>query len=44
MQDKFEITDSELEIMQVLWKNGRQLYLNQIVEELDKVKKEIKIQ
>lgn len=39
MQDKFEITDSELEIMQVLWKNGGQLNLSQIVEELDNVKK-----
>lgn len=38
MQDKYEITDSELEIMQVLWKNGDSS-LSQIVEELDKTKK-----
>lgn len=43
MQDKYEITDSELEIMQVLWKNGDSA-LNQIVAELDKTKKETKIQ
>lgn len=38
MLDKYEITDSELEIMQVLWKNGDSS-LGQIVEELDKTKK-----
>lgn len=38
MQDKYEITDAELEIMQVLWQNGDST-LNQIVTELDKSKK-----
>lgn len=37
MQDKYEITDSELEIMQVLWNNG-DCGLTDIVSELDKVK------
>lgn len=37
MQDKYEITDSELEIMQVLWSNGA-CGLTEIVEELDKTK------
>ncbi len=38
MQDKYDITDSELEIMQVLWKNGK-CTLAEIITELDKVKK-----
>ncbi len=37
MQDKYDITDSELEIMQVLWSNGA-CGLTEIVEELDKIK------
>lgn len=43
MQSKYDITDSELEIMQVLWKKGEST-LGDILEELDKVKKEIRIQ
>ncbi len=38
MQSKYDITDSELEIMQVLWKKGEST-LGDILEELDKVKK-----
>lgn len=38
MQEKYEITDAELEIMQVLWKNGES-GLTEIVLELDKTKK-----
>lgn len=38
MKDKYDITDSELEIMQVLWNNGN-CGLAEIVEELDKIKK-----
>lgn len=38
MKDKFDITDSELEIMQVLWNNGN-CGLAEIVAELDKTKK-----
>lgn len=34
MQDKYDITDAELEIMQVLWKN-KQCDLNTIMEELN---------
>lgn len=34
MQDKYDITDAELEIMQVLWKN-EQCDLNTILEELN---------
>lgn len=34
MQDKYDITDAELEIMQVLWKN-EQCDLNTIMEELN---------
>ena len=37
MQDKYDITDSELEIMQVLWNKG-DCGLTDIVSELDKVK------
>ena len=38
MKDKYDITDSELEIMQVLWNNGN-CGLEEIVAELDKTKK-----
>ena len=38
MKDKYDITDSELEIMQVLWNNGN-CGLAEIVAELDKIKK-----
>lgn len=38
MKDKYDITDSELEIMQVLWNNGN-CGLAEIVAELDKTKK-----
>lgn len=38
MQNKYDITDSELEIMQVLWNNGDST-LTEIVAELDKTKK-----
>ena len=38
MSDKYEITDGELEIMQVLWNKG-ELTLTEIVSELDKTKK-----
>lgn len=38
MKDKYDITDSELEIMQVLWNNGH-CGLAEIVAELDKTKK-----
>ena len=38
MQEKYEITDAELEIMKVLWKNG-EAGLTEIVLELDKIKK-----
>lgn len=38
MQSKYEITDSELEIMQVLWNRGEST-LADILTELDKVKK-----
>lgn len=34
MPDKYDITDAELEIMQVLWKN-KQCDLNSIIEELN---------
>ncbi len=34
MQDKYDITDAELEIMQVLWKN-KECDLNKIIEELN---------
>lgn len=34
MQDKYDITDAELEIMQVLWRN-KQCDLNTIMEELN---------
>lgn len=34
MQDKYDITDAELEIMQVLWKN-EQCDLNTIMQELN---------
>lgn len=34
MPDKYDITDAELEIMQVLWKN-KQCDLNGIIEELN---------
>lgn len=37
MQDKYDITDSELEIMKVLWNKG-DCGLTDIVSELDKVK------
>lgn len=37
MQDKYDITDGELEIMQVLWKIGDS-GLTEIVAELDKTK------
>jgi len=37
MQDKYDITDSELEIMQVLWANG-ECGLTDIVSELNKTK------
>lgn len=37
MQDKYDITDSELEIMQVLWNKGDS-GLTDIVSELDKIK------
>ena len=33
MQEKYDITDAELEIMQVLWKN-KQCNLSTIIEEL----------
>lgn len=36
--DKYDITDSELEIMQVLWKNGGGT-LSEITAELDKIRK-----
>lgn len=38
MENKYNITDSELEIMQVLWNNGDST-LAEIVSELDKTKK-----
>lgn len=38
MQDKYDITDSELEIMQVLWSKG-ECGLTEIVTELDKTRK-----
>ena len=38
MKDKYDITDGELEIMQVLWNNGN-CGLAEIVTELDKTKK-----
>ena len=38
MQSKYDITDSELEIMQVLWSKGSSV-LTEIVDELDKTKK-----
>lgn len=38
IKDKYDITDSELEIMQVLWNNGN-CGLAEIVAELDKTKK-----
>ena len=38
MQSKYDITDSELEIMQVLWNKGEST-LSDILLELDKVKK-----
>ena len=38
MQNKYDITDSELEIMQVLWNCGNST-LTEIVAELDKTKK-----
>ena len=38
MNSKYDITDSELEIMQVLWNNGSST-LADIVSELDKTKK-----
>ena len=38
MKDKYDITDSELEIMQVLW-NNENCGLAEIVAELDKTKK-----
>ena len=38
MPDKYDITDGELEIMQVLWNNGDSS-LTEIVLELDKTKK-----
>lgn len=38
MQDKYDITDSELEIMQVLWNRGEST-LADILTELDKIKK-----
>ena len=38
MKDKYDITDGELEIMQVLWNNGN-CGLAEIVAELDKTKK-----
>lgn len=38
MLEKYDITDGELEIMQVLWNNGEST-LTDIVIELDKIKK-----
>lgn len=38
MQSKYDITDSELEIMKVLWNNGEST-LSDILAELDKTKK-----
>jgi len=38
MQSKYDITDSELEIMQVLWNKGEST-LSDILDELDKTKK-----
>lgn len=38
MQSKYDITDSELEIMQVLWNKGEST-LSDILGELDKIKK-----
>lgn len=38
MENKYNITDSELEIMQVLWSRGDST-LSEIVEQLDKSKK-----
>lgn len=38
MQNKYDITDSELEIMQVLWNNGEST-LADVLAELDKTKK-----
>ena len=35
MQDKYDITDAELEIMQVLWENKR-CDLNTIIENINK--------
>ena len=35
MEDKYNITDAELEIMKILWEN-KQISLNQIMEELRK--------
>lgn len=37
MEDKYNITDAELEIMKILWEN-KQISLNQIMEELSKNK------
>ena len=37
MQDKFDITDAELEIMQVLWSKGEST-LTEIITELNKTK------
>lgn len=38
MKDKYDITNAELEIMQVLWDNGS-CSLSEIMSELDKIKK-----
>lgn len=38
MKDKYDITNAELEIMQVLWDNGN-CSLTEIIAELDKIKK-----
>lgn len=38
MKDKYDITNAELEIMQVLWDNGS-CSLTEIIAELDKIKK-----
>lgn len=38
MKDKYDITNAELEIMQVLWDNGS-CNLTEIMAELDKIKK-----
>ena len=36
MQEKYEITDAELEIMQILWEE-KECTLNNIIEKLSKI-------